>query len=109
LFVGLMIVFYLGAGLLVISSAVRSLRRWRRGDSRWIVPLLHTQFGIWAILISAALCALLIDRSVPSLLLVLSAQLFPRLARIGKDSSPAVIAILGKLPPGSNGLSKNNP
>ncbi len=93
LFVGLTIAFYLGTALLVVSSAIRSLRRWHRGDSRWIVPFLYTQFGVWAILTLAAVCALLLDRSVPSLLLVLTAQLFPRLARISDGSLPPTIAV----------------
>ena len=90
LFVGLMILFYLGTGLLVVASATRSLRRWRSGGSRWIVPFLPAQFGVWVLLTLAAVIALFLDRSIQSLLLVLSAQLFPRFARIGDDTSLAV-------------------
>ena len=85
-----MIAFYLGTGLLVVSSSIRSLRRWQRGGLRWIVPFPKGQFGVWVILILAALIALFLDRLVPSLLLILSAQLFPRFARIGDDLLPVV-------------------
>jgi len=81
-FVGLMIVFYLGTGILIVSSSIRSLRRWWRGGLGWIVPFLRAQFGVWAILILAASIALILDHLLPSLLFVLSAQLFPRLARL---------------------------
>lgn len=86
--VGLMVAFYIGTGLLVIASALRALRRWRRGGARWVVPLLRVQFGLWAILTIAGLAALLMGQSVPGLLLLLSAQLFPRLARVGDESAP---------------------
>ena len=58
--------------------------------SRWKVPLLTAQTVVWVVQILAAAISLILDGPLPGMLLLLSAQLFPRLASIPKKISPAL-------------------
>ncbi len=70
------------AGLLLIGAAeiavsLRRLRRWRRGDPRWCVPLPQCQTLIWAILLVCAPVVWLSFGAVIGLVVLLAAMTFP--------------------------------
>ncbi len=67
-----------GIGLMLLTASILSLRRWRKYHAAMLLHRPGLQFGIWAgLLIACALC-LFLGQTLPALLFLVCAQLFPR-------------------------------
>ena len=77
-FVLIWLALQFGCGLILLASAIKSFRQWRKNGASMVFRRPQTQFGIWAgLLIACALC-LFFGQALIALLFLVSAQLFPR-------------------------------
>jgi hypothetical protein len=76
-FVYLILAAYMGTGIVIVSAAIFTLKRWKR-QSKKNIPLEKIQSTVWAflVIISVALCAR--HNFAAGFILLLSAQFLPR-------------------------------
>jgi len=84
-FVLIFLAVQLGAGLILLFAALRSLRAWRQHRESIFVIAPRAQFGIWVGLLLAGIVCLWYGQATAALLLFVATQLFPKY----RESRPA--------------------
>jgi uncharacterized membrane protein YhaH (DUF805 family) len=64
-------------GVFEVVLTVRRLRRWRRADPRWVVPVPKVQFCVWLLLAIAAAISWVAVGAVLGLVLLVTALVLP--------------------------------
>ena len=67
-----------GCGLILLATAIKSFRRWRKNSASMVFRWPQMQFGIWAGLLAACALCLFFGQALIALLFLVCAQLFPR-------------------------------
>jgi hypothetical protein len=77
-FVLIWLVLQFGCGLMLLASAIKSFRQWRKNGASMVFRQPQIQFGIWAGLLAACALCLFFGQALIALLFLFCAQLFPR-------------------------------
>jgi len=80
------VLFYLGTGALLLLTALRSMKKWRRTRERIAVPYQTFQFIAWIALLAGGFIAILGSRVGTGMGLLLMAQFLPRTNPLSIDA-----------------------
>jgi hypothetical protein len=67
-----------GCGLILLATAIKSFRRWRKNGASVVFRRPQIQFGIWSGLLISCAFFLCVGQALIALLFLVCAQLFPR-------------------------------
>jgi hypothetical protein len=77
-FVLIWLALQFGCGLMLLATAIKSFRQWRKNGASMVFRWPQIQFGIWAGLLAACALCLFFGQALIALLFLVCTQLFPR-------------------------------